>query len=92
LPMYSFSYVLLPVSGTGWCRAKQSLTANNVVFLVMVLVPFCLFAAGASGNVLVSNGTTWTSNATVANASTDSVNVVGYMGIPQIVKTEITTW
>lgn len=78
----TISSVSGPITATQGGTGQTSLTANNVVLgngtgTVLFVAP------GATGNVLVSNGTTWTSNATVANATTDSVNVVGYMGLPQ---------
>jgi hypothetical protein len=78
----TISSVSGPVTAAQGGTGQTSLTANNVILgngagTVLFVAP------GASGNVLVSNGTTWTSNATVANATTDSVNVVGYMGLPQ---------
>lgn len=78
----TISSVSGPITATQGGTGQTSLTANNVVLgngtgTVLFVAP------GTTGNVLVSNGTTWTSNATVANATTDSVNVVGYMGLPQ---------
>lgn len=119
----TISSVSGPITATQGGTGQTSLTANNVVLgngtgTVLFVAP------GTTGNVLVSNGTTWTSNAaaavgfpiTIGNtsvasgstttsignltltnvtvssgtvsanagvATSDSVNVVGYMGLPQ---------
>lgn len=78
----TISSVSGPITASQGGTGLTTLTANNVMLgngtgTVLFVAP------GATGNVLVSNGTTWTSNATVANATTDSVNVFGYMGLPQ---------
>jgi len=78
----TISSVASPITAAQGGTGQTSLTANNVV-LGNSTGTVLFVAPGTTGNVLVSNGTTWTSNGTVANASTDSVNVIGFMGVPQ---------
>lgn len=70
----TISSVSGPITATQGGTGQTSLTANNVVLgngtgTVLFVAP------GATGNVLVSNGTTWTSNATVANLTATNLLV-----------------
>lgn len=70
----TISSVSGPITAAQGGTGQTSLTANNVVLgngtgTVLFVAP------GATGNVLVSNGTTWTSNATVANLTATNLLV-----------------
>jgi len=82
-----------PITAAQGGTGLATLTANNVV-LGNGTNNVQLVAPGTTGNVLVSNGTTWTSNVVtitalgtptsgnLTNCTADGTNSVGYLNIP----------
>lgn len=66
--------VPVPNGGTG----QAALTANNVI-LGNGTNPVQFVAPGASGNVLISNGTTWASGPNVSGATGGGTDSVFYL-------------
>lgn len=95
----TISSVSGPVSAAQGGTGQTSLTANNVILgngtgTVLFVAP------GASGNVLVSNGTTWTSNAaassgfpiTIGNTSVAASSTTSSVGNLTLSNTTVTLY